>query len=369
VKPAGSAGNASSSGVLSGMLESKVDVVGTSDARSQKEVDQMSQEVAHHLELYSAAHRLSREHVCYNSLCKPNSSTPNCFSPMCMHRYRLRKDLLMTLCKAKAMGIDINSKIGAQALSQQQNRSGHLKKHDLLPKPEERKIEEKPEEESKIEDKIDKMKTEEKKKEEQKVVEKLEVTTHVTRSATLTTTTTTSTTISEITNITAKINPADGVLKAALKNPDGLKSRHHLLRPSEPVDTQRIYSAETPKGKLYLKKIVRAINTTTSSVTTSALSTVLSGQVGRRRKLAIKYPVCSRFATYSKKNTILMLPQHELRKLSRKGGSYYVFGFNHGAKVRLINYTLELEYNYVLNVGYYYYYCIIWFSILKSTLK
>lgn len=321
--PSGS--SSSSGGLLSGMLEPKVDLVGTSDARSQKEVDQMSQEVAHHLELYSAAHRLSREHLCYNSLCKPNSSTPNCYSPMCMHRYRLRKDLLMTLCKAKAMGIDINSKIGAQALSQQQSRLGHLKKQDLLPKPEERK-EEKLEEEIKTEDKA-------KPEEEKKVEEKLEVTTEVTTTVTTTTTTTTSTTMTEITKITAKINPADGVLKAALKSPEGLKSRQHLLRPAEPVDTQRIYSAETPKGRLYLKKIVRAVNTTTAGVTTSALSTVLSGQVGRRRKLAIKYPVCSRFATHSKKNTILMLPQHDIRKLARKGGSYYVGGFNHGAKV------------------------------------
>ncbi|KAF4525587.1 hypothetical protein B566_EDAN015525 [Ephemera danica] len=282
--------------------DAKVDLVGSSDGgRSQKEVDQMSKEVAHHLELYSAAHRISRDHPCYNSLCKANSSTPNCYSPMCMHRYRLRKDLLMTLCKAKAMGIDINSKIGAQALSQQ-NRVSHPRKQELQPKVEEKKA------------------------------ETVEVTTQVT---TVTTTTTTTTT-TEVASITAKINPADGVLKAALKSPDSLKSRQHLLRPpTEPVDTQRIYSSDTPKGKLYLKKIVRAVSNTTMT-TQSALSTVLTGQagnlLGRRKKMTIKYPVSSKFCTQSKKETILVLPQHDLRKLARRGGTYYVHGFNHNAK-------------------------------------
>jgi len=110
----------------------------------------MSKEVAHHLELYSAAHKLSKDHPCYNPLCKPNSSVPNCYSPMCIQRYRLRKELLMTLCKAKSMGIDINSKIGAQASVHQK---AAAKKPEPEVKQEEKSVEPKPME--KVEEKME----------------------------------------------------------------------------------------------------------------------------------------------------------------------------------------------------------------------
>jgi nucleosome-remodeling factor subunit BPTF len=284
----------------------------------------MSKEVAHHLELYSAAHKLSKEYPCYNPLCKPNSSVPNCYSPMCIQRYRLRKELLMTLCKAKSMGIDINSKIGAQASVHQKTSA---KKPEVEVKQEEKPIESKSPEKV-VEEKVEvkqEVKQEETKSTELTVEKKDENTVQVTT----TMTTTTTTTVTE--SVTTKVNSTDsGVLKAALS-----KSRQHASRPQpEPVDKQRVYSAENPSGKLYLKKLVRASTTTTTTTTTSALSTVLAGGLiaGRRKKLQVKYPLCSKFTSHSNKHNILILPQHELRKMSRKGGYSYVQGFSHTAK-------------------------------------
>jgi nucleosome-remodeling factor subunit BPTF len=282
----------------------------------------MSKEVAHHLELYSAAHKLSKDHPCYNPLCKPNSGTPNCYSPMCIQRYRLRKELLMTLCKAKSMGIDINSKIGAQA-------SIHQKAAAKKPEPE-AKPDEKPEEPKPVEEKV-----EVKQEVKQEVIQEETKSTELTlekdeNSVQVTTTTTTTTTTTVTESVTTKVSSSEsGVLKAALS-----KSRQHVSRPQpEPVDKQRVYSADTPSGKLYLKKLVRA-TTTTTTTTTSALSTVLSGGAvaGRRKKLQVKYPLCSKFQSHSNKQNILILPQHELRKMARKGGYCYVQGFSHTAK-------------------------------------
>ncbi|XP_065345796.1 nucleosome-remodeling factor subunit NURF301 isoform X2 [Cloeon dipterum] len=273
---------------------------------TQAELEQMSKEVAHHLELYSAAHKLSKDHPCYNTVCKPNSSTANCFSPMCLQRYRLRKELLVTLCKAKSMGIDINSKIGAQA-SVHQKTAAVKKPADAT--------------EGKVEEKV-KQEADVKQEEEETVVEKkVQVTV---------TTTTTTPTVTEST--TTKANSSDsGVLKAALS-----KSRQHMSRPQpEPVDKLRVYSAPNPSGKLYLKKLVRATTTstpTTNSTSVSTLSTVLSGGGGRRKKLQVKYPLTSKFCSHSKKSTILALSHHELRKMARKCGYTYVHGFSHTAK-------------------------------------
>ncbi|XP_044734089.1 nucleosome-remodeling factor subunit NURF301, partial [Chrysoperla carnea] len=79
--------------------------------------------------------------------------------------------------------------------------------------------------------------------------------------------------------------------------------------------TEKIYSTACTEGKIYLKKI---INT----------------QVGDRRKkrTPVKYPLCSTFQNKRGQRTLLVLPQHELRKLSRKAGRFQIGGFHHLAK-------------------------------------
>ncbi|XP_045520009.1 nucleosome-remodeling factor subunit NURF301 isoform X1 [Pieris brassicae] len=76
----------------------------------------------------------------------------------------------------------------------------------------------------------------------------------------------------------------------------------------------RIYSTEKPCGKLYLKRVQTSANEK------------------KKKRTPVKYPPCSSFHTKSKTKTIMVLPNHELRKLSRQGGHSTVHGFSHSAK-------------------------------------
>lgn len=76
----------------------------------------------------------------------------------------------------------------------------------------------------------------------------------------------------------------------------------------------RIYSADSPRGKIYLKR-----------VQTSALDK-------KKKRTPVKYPLCSTFHTRSKAKTLMVLPHHELRKISRQAGHSTVSGFSHSAK-------------------------------------
>ncbi|XP_066966214.1 nucleosome-remodeling factor subunit NURF301 isoform X1 [Macrobrachium rosenbergii] len=85
------------------------------------------------------------------------------------------------------------------------------------------------------------------------------------------------------------------------------------------LKNNRIYSSESTSGKVYLKK--------------------LSSEVKRVKKLQYRIPPLSSFKI-GKKNasvdkrlsSLLVLPRWEIRMLARKGGRFYVNGFNHNAK-------------------------------------
>lgn len=76
----------------------------------------------------------------------------------------------------------------------------------------------------------------------------------------------------------------------------------------------RVYSTESPCGKVYLKR-----------VQTSAVEK-------KKKRTPVKYPLCSTFHTRSKAKTIMVLPHHELRRLCRQAGHNAVSGFSHNAK-------------------------------------
>ncbi|XP_039292245.1 nucleosome-remodeling factor subunit NURF301 isoform X2 [Nilaparvata lugens] len=80
----------------------------------------------------------------------------------------------------------------------------------------------------------------------------------------------------------------------------------------------RVYSATCTRGKVYLKKANMA---------------GVGGGDKRKKRAQVKYPHCSTFQTKSKKRNLLILPQHELRKLARLSGRIMVNGFNHLAKI------------------------------------
>lgn len=68
--------------------------------------------------------------------------------------------------------------------------------------------------------------------------------------------------------------------------------------------------------QIYLKKVTLNIN-----------------DCKRKKRAHVKYPQNSQFQTRSKKRNLLILPQHELRKLARLAGRIPVQGYNHVAKV------------------------------------
>lgn len=79
--------------------------------------------------------------------------------------------------------------------------------------------------------------------------------------------------------------------------------------------SERIYSASSTEGKIYLKKVA------------------VSLADRRKKRTPVKYPLCSTFCSKNKNRSILILPQHELRKLSRTGGRTSIIGFHQQAKV------------------------------------
>lgn len=81
--------------------------------------------------------------------------------------------------------------------------------------------------------------------------------------------------------------------------------------------SERIYTATSTKGKIYLKKVAMSLADR------------------RKKRTPVKYPLCSTFCTKNKHRSILVLPQHELRKMSRLGGKIPVQGFHHQAKANM----------------------------------
>lgn len=84
-----------------------------------------------------------------------------------------------------------------------------------------------------------------------------------------------------------------------------------------PDGSAKVYSTVSTEGKVYLKKVA------------------ISLAERRKKRTPVKYPLCSTFATKNKQRSILLLPQHELRKLSRLGGRTPVTGFHHMAKANM----------------------------------
>ncbi|PSN39772.1 hypothetical protein C0J52_15320, partial [Blattella germanica] len=76
----------------------------------------------------------------------------------------------------------------------------------------------------------------------------------------------------------------------------------------------RVYSTTCTKGRVYLKKVT------------------VSAADRRKKRIPVKYPLCSTFQTKSKRRNMLILPQNELRRLARLGGRLSVNGYHHLAK-------------------------------------
>lgn len=78
--------------------------------------------------------------------------------------------------------------------------------------------------------------------------------------------------------------------------------------------SERIYSTVSTEGKVYLKKVT------------------VTSMDRKKKRVPVKYPLCSTFQTRKGVRSIMVLPQHEVRKLARYAGRISVSGFHAMAK-------------------------------------
>lgn len=78
---------------------------------------------------------------------------------------------------------------------------------------------------------------------------------------------------------------------------------------------KRMYSNDSTRGPVSLKRILPEDEAR-----------------AKKKKVPVKYPMMSRYMTKSKKRTIFVLPDHEIRHMARRYGQALVQGYHHGSK-------------------------------------
>lgn len=117
-------------------------------------------------------------------------------------------------------------------------------------------------------------------------------------------------------NTISNTTGSNGLKKKVIVNRRGRTVQRCAYRKELNADgSEKIYTATSTQGKVYLKKMALTDR--------------------KKKRTPVKYPLCSTFCTKNKHRSILLLPQHELRKLSRLGGRMPVQGFHHQAKANL----------------------------------
>lgn len=96
---------------------------------------------------------------------------------------------------------------------------------------------------------------------------------------------------------------------------------------------ERIYSASSTAGKIYLKKPEK-LQAQQSNGQTPATnnSTPAAAAAATPPTTSLKYPAITTFSTVKNTKSIMVLSKYELMKVARRAGKYYVVGLNHQAK-------------------------------------
>ncbi|KAJ8928257.1 hypothetical protein NQ314_019208 [Rhamnusium bicolor] len=95
----------------------------------------------------------------------------------------------------------------------------------------------------------------------------------------------------------------------------GVKREERTVKTEHAEDgTERIYSTLSTEGKLTLKKLTNTVD------------------IKRKKRQIVKYPACSTFLARKGCTSLLVLPQHETRKLARNAGRIQIPGFHALAK-------------------------------------
>ncbi|XP_012142204.1 nucleosome-remodeling factor subunit NURF301 E(bx) isoform X2 [Megachile rotundata] len=302
---------------------------------------------------YANIMRLSKNGSCYSRYCNmtappgkitttTQSLTSTCYSPICLQKARLKRDLITLLRKASALNNNQSSISTTIAqLPQVKKEEGSEAAKDAIRKDLESAVasathctEETPAT-NVIKDSPP----------AKKIKVEPGVNANDANSGNVVTTTTTSNVVTTTTVTTTQhtVKTADGVVKSTqesttsqnsvtfsseVKTNTGQKTmivnrrgrtvqRSTMVKELNADGTERIYSATSTEGKIYLKKVT------------------ISLADRKKKRTPVKYPLCSTFCTKTKHRSILLLPQHELRKLSRVGGRIPVQGFHHMAKANM----------------------------------
>ncbi|KAJ8968859.1 hypothetical protein NQ317_016782 [Molorchus minor] len=95
----------------------------------------------------------------------------------------------------------------------------------------------------------------------------------------------------------------------------GAKREEKIVKTEHAEDgTERIYSTLSTEGKVFLKKVPNTID------------------IRRKKRQIVKYPACSTFLARKGCVSLLVLPQHDTRKLARNAGRIQIPGFHALAK-------------------------------------
>lgn len=313
---------------------------------------------------YANVMKLCKNIGCYSRYCNMASSATgatknntastknlawNCYSPLCMQRAQLKNDLIAMLRKANALNNNqlLSPVVNTSSLPQNTVKmesveeskdtikrdiesmttlATHYNEDTATNEKKLKAITSSPAKKLKLDTETENM-----------VVDVMTTTTTTTSNISVTTTTTTTTTSmrnangavqehstthnsvtvsSTETNTISNTTNSNGLKKKVIVNRRGRTVQRCAYRKELNADgSEKIYTATSTQGKVYLKKM---------AITDR-----------KKKRTPVKYPLCSTFCTKNKHRSILLLPQHELRKLSRLGGRAPVQGFHHQAKANL----------------------------------
>ncbi|KAL1494312.1 hypothetical protein ABEB36_009929 [Hypothenemus hampei] len=91
----------------------------------------------------------------------------------------------------------------------------------------------------------------------------------------------------------------------------GVKREEKTVKTEHAEDgSERIYSTTSTEGKIFLKKIPTQMD------------------MRRKKRQIVKYPACSTFQARKGVHSLLVLPQHDVRKLARNAGRIQIPGYN-----------------------------------------
>lgn len=353
----GGGGDASLQGLLSSSVGKQQQACKTVSASTKEMLVTIGKRIQQTRKQYADLLKFCKNGGCYSRYCNVNNvgnknnivhivaaqTSDTCYSPLCMKKMRLKRELIVLMRKANALNNhqsfsvssspqvktetvldeskdairrDLESAVASATHCNEEATSTNVTK-DISSPP------------------LKKIKLENEK------TENVDVTTVTTSNVVTTTTTITTTqqtvqqnaggvtqkhstvnrnsvTVSSSSEVTTSTTNKSGAKTVMIVNRRGRTVQRSAVTKELHADgSERIYTATSTEGKVYLKKVA------------------ISLADRRKKRTPVKYPLCSTFCTKNKHRSILVLPQHELRKLSRVGGKTPVQGFHHQAKANL----------------------------------